>query len=262
MLAEKGVRDFQRHQERLYDLLENPDLYVRFEEVDRTMIVNSLLFDELSFVSTEYKLDPVAPFDRLEQLHEEDKDSTAVIRGNKSFFTWLREWAYFQSNFDGDGFPCMQWPGRVFTLDTTRDEYFNKTFYRPTGESLVEAYARTLSADVMFDNILGQAVRVPKSSDGINEIISKELKMVYEISSRLEGRSFAVSSMGFTSLVPAEARSDDRIALVQGSQAPFILRPSASGFHFIGLAYVHGIADGELWKNSDKSLPLREIRII
>ena len=73
--------------------------------------------------------------------------------------------------------------------------------------------------------------------------------MLDEISNRLEGRSFAVSSMGFTSLVPREARLDDRIALVQSNHAPFIVRPSGSEFQFIGLAYVHGIADGELWRN-------------
>ncbi len=135
-------------------------------------------------------------------------------------------------------------------------------FYKPTGESLVEAYVRTLSADVIFDNILSRAVRVPKSLDGLNKTVSKESRMLLEISNRLEGRSFADSLMDLTSLVPSEAQSDDTIALVQSSQAPFIVRPSGSEFQFIGLAYVHGIADGELWRNSDKGLTLEEIRIV
>ena len=76
--------------------------------------------------------------------------------------------------------------------------------------------------------------------------------MLLEISNRLEGRSFADSLMDLTSLVPREARLDDKIALVQGSQAPFIVRPSGSEFQFIGLAYVHGIVDGALERFGQK----------
>ncbi len=54
------------------------------------MIVTALLFDRLSFISTEYnpfrnasEHDLVNHLHRLEQLDEEDKDSNAVITGSK-----------------------------------------------------------------------------------------------------------------------------------------------------------------------------------
>ncbi|KAK3357967.1 heterokaryon incompatibility protein-domain-containing protein [Lasiosphaeria hispida] len=54
----------------------------------------------------------------------------------------------------------------------------------------------------------------------------------------------ARTTRGLLAFVPAAARVDDRVVLVQGVTRPCILRPSGKDWRFIGPAYVHGIMYG------------------
>jgi hypothetical protein len=67
------------------------------------------------------------------------------------------------------------------------------------------------------------------------------------------GRSLAITKKGYLGLVAKGAQKGDRVAVLMGSETPFILRKrSASGFAVIGETYMHGIMDGEVieaWQN-------------
>lgn len=56
------------------------------------------------------------------------------------------------------------------------------------------------------------------------------------------GRSLAETKKGYIGLVQKGAQKDDRVAVLMGSETPFILRKrSAGGFELIGETYMHGI---------------------
>lgn len=67
------------------------------------------------------------------------------------------------------------------------------------------------------------------------------------------GRSLAVTKKGYLGLVLKDVQKGDRVAVLMGSETPFILRKrSSDGFSVIGETYIHGIMDGEVieaWKN-------------
>ena len=75
-------------------------------------------------------------------------------------------------------------------------------------------------------------------------------------------RKIGVSQRGLYTLVPAETVVGDSIVIVQGSELPFILRPSGGGFWYIGQCYVHGIMDGEVWAGLGTGIQLSTIRIV
>lgn len=79
---------------------------------------------------------------------------------------------------------------------------------------------------------------------------------------RSKGRAFAVSESGLFLLAQAEAQIGDGIAFVQGSEVPFILRPSGAGYLFIGECYVHGLMDGEAWEEFEKHGLITDLRIL
>ncbi|KAK7963548.1 hypothetical protein PG988_010522 [Apiospora saccharicola] len=56
---------------------------------------------------------------------------------------------------------------------------------------------------------------------------------------------------GWLALLPEGARVGDRIILAEGGRVPLVLRPDGDGYNtFIGEAYVHGIMNGEAFKQS------------
>jgi len=67
------------------------------------------------------------------------------------------------------------------------------------------------------------------------------------------GRSLAITKKGYLGLVSKDTRKGDRVAVLMGSETPFILRKrSDGGFAVVGETYMHGIMDGEVieaWKN-------------
>ncbi|KAK8113396.1 HET-domain-containing protein [Apiospora sp. TS-2023a] len=56
---------------------------------------------------------------------------------------------------------------------------------------------------------------------------------------------------GWLALLPEGARAGDRVVLAEGGRVPLVLRPDGDGYNtFIGEAYVHGIMNGEAFKQS------------
>ena len=71
--------------------------------------------------------------------------------------------------------------------------------------------------------------------------------MVY-LFTLLDHRQFFISQKGYIGLAPAIAEAGDTIAIIAGSETPFILRPNPGGENFtlIGEAYTHGFMYGEI----------------
>jgi hypothetical protein len=59
------------------------------------------------------------------------------------------------------------------------------------------------------------------------------------------------SMRGYMCQVPIGSEIGDKVVLIQGSEVPYVLRPSHDGtYHVMGNCYVHGIMYGEAWDES------------
>jgi hypothetical protein len=79
--------------------------------------------------------------------------------------------------------------------------------------------------------------------DDFFEVAELAYAMVYPARRRM-----TKTERGCIGLVPQEAMPRDKVVLIAGSMAPFILRPTGSSiYRIVGDSYIHGIMDGEAW---------------
>jgi hypothetical protein len=73
------------------------------------------------------------------------------------------------------------------------------------------------------------------------------------IAQTVDNRSFFVTKRGYIGIGPDTMGPGDTVCTLFGSTVPFILRAveDSEKFRLIGESYVHGIMDGELWKDID-----------
>jgi hypothetical protein len=75
---------------------------------------------------------------------------------------------------------------------------------------------------------------------------------------RSSGRRYFVSHRGYLGVGPPAMSPGDVIAIILGLDTPLVLRAIEQGqYQIVGEAYVHGIMDGELMKDS----PIQEFKI-
>jgi hypothetical protein len=53
---------------------------------------------------------------------------------------------------------------------------------------------------------------------------------------------------------PHIVRDDDIVAVLFGSDVPYILRPVGSHYQLVGKAYIHGIMEGEIAQEEIRSM--------
>jgi hypothetical protein len=76
--------------------------------------------------------------------------------------------------------------------------------------------------------------------------------------SRSSGRRYFVSHRGYLGVGPSTTSPGDVIAIILGLDTPFVLRAIGENrYQIVGEAYVHGIMDGELMKDS----PVHEFKM-
>ncbi len=86
------------------------------------------------------------------------------------------------------------------------------------------------------------------------------------------GRRLCITKRGYIGAVPPLAREGDVVYLIQGAQAPFVLRSvattdtgsnesSSNSFKLVGEAYVHGIMDGEFY-GRDEVPSWRDVNLV
>ena len=255
-----------RHEDKIYAAGGDLQAEFRFENHDRELIVKGINADELVFVSTGYSYrrqrDLSRSVENNSQRLEYDKASRQedeVTPGNVLNGQWLREWAAFQSSTK-HYFTYIARGDWTYQPEGGNDQ-FSRPNYLLSDEALGSAYLKTLAADVF-------RMEVPNSNE--LRITDKTFEGVQDMTrlfrdacvSRSVGRAFAVSKLGLFVLVPAEAQTGDCIAFMQGSEVPFILRPSAADYLFIGECYLHGLMDGELREIIGKEDRIRDLRIL
>jgi hypothetical protein len=91
------------------------------------------------------------------------------------------------------------------------------------------------------------------SSSPTSEVTAAEIYVFWNsVFAATVGRKLFISKeKGWLGLAPIDAEVGDRIALLEGGNVPYILRPKLgeeNEWEIIGDAYVHGIMDGEGWK--------------
>lgn len=122
-----------------------------------------------------------------------------------------------------------------------------------TQEDLWEAFARTLCADIMGNDITQQRL-------GENYSWSEEnLKMLFQavMLDVLSDRVFAATSLLHFCLVREDAKRGDAVFVAMGAETPYLLRPGDNGtYQFVGHCYVHGFMDGQAleWMRMDDGI--------
>ncbi|KAL9010044.1 MAG: hypothetical protein Q9173_004976 [Seirophora scorigena] len=172
----------------------------------------------------------------------------------------LRKWLEYPSHSDPTSFSLIDRSGWLRYPNVDQGT-FTELIYKPKHQTLLDAYRRTMLADftvITEDYVL----RTSGVIEGLAQTTSDDIVM-RTLMARLDGRIFAVSDQGYFSLVPAESCIQGLIAIVQCSELPLILRPSENGFLFVGQAYIHGVMDGEVWRDVEEgTISLEEISIV
>lgn len=124
--------------------------------------------------------------------------------------------------------------------------------YEPTGETILEAFSRTIVADVAKKGPLRErGYSVDWSfwrsiKDYTQQPASPQRRVEWgSLLFATVGRSFVLSDKGYMCLAPGETRPGDEICLLLGGHVFYILRPVGESWSFVGECYVHGFMDGE-----------------
>lgn len=123
--------------------------------------------------------------------------------------------------------------------------------YGPTGETILEAFSRTIVADMAKKGPLrerGYSVdwHFWRSVKNYAQPPTSPQRRV-EWGSLLfatVGRRLVLSDNGYMCLAPGETQVGDRICIL-GGHVVYVLRPTGESWSFVGECYVHGLMDGE-----------------
>jgi hypothetical protein len=225
-------------QEPLYPLSTRLNLDVRFESNGKILVLRASPLDEIVFVSRD---------------DGKDDDGTPG-----DYVRWLRQWA--ELDFEKrDIFEWIRRDGWEYDATSQMDQ-FNQPTYLPTNEPLLEAYFRTLCANVLFDHQSRTEVQIPRNPDSFATLDMSMDAFAF----RSADRKLAVSTNGILILAPSATETEDIFTLIPGSEVPLILRKVDGNYRLIGQCYAHGFMGSEVWdlipmEHEDQ---ISEIRII
>lgn len=128
------------------------------------------------------------------------------------------------------------------------------------GGSLADAYYCTVNGSFGRDGMVTSASS--KEAEELKELLislwsskdhlklSSKFDMQWHgrnLRKHLPGRSFFETTDGYIGTSPADVKPDDKICVLLGGEAPFILRqlPDDSSYQVVGPCYLHGIMFGE-----------------
>lgn len=135
--------------------------------------------------------------------------------------------------------------------------------YAPTGEPILLAFMRTLSAGYVprDEEAITSAFKAwLKTTSGIRHDIRAELREIglplpglvvsqlrfQSLIGMVVGRRLMWTENDYLGLAPAGAQQGDHVVLLKGGRVPFILRKAGNcSYRVIGESYVHGIMYGE-----------------
>jgi hypothetical protein len=70
----------------------------------------------------------------------------------------------------------------------------------------------------------------------------------------LVGKVLFITQTGYMGTAPEMTQVDDIVVLFAGMKVPHVLRKKGNSYGYVGPAYVHGLMDGEAWKEDPTSL--------
>ena len=128
--------------------------------------------------------------------------------------------------------------------------------YPPTGESLIDAFARLRIGDSL-GRLGSEHTERPKpgdypspgnlsysaTGDGLLRGDRDDIGIL--ILSNTTRRRLFITDSGYMGLTHRSNQVGDKVYVLLGGDMPFVIRPKGSHFLFRGEAYVHGIMDGE-----------------
>ncbi|KAF3484330.1 uncharacterized protein GIQ15_03654 [Arthroderma uncinatum] len=126
--------------------------------------------------------------------------------------------------------------------------------YPGNAVSMLEAYCCTLCHDTFSNRISPERVLFPSFSESlaaVKNIVEKSSVIVpanryYSLVIDIcAGRSFIRTTDGRMGLAPAVTQPGDRVVVLLGCRSLMLLRPTGSQYQVVGLAYVHGLNNGE-----------------
>ena len=136
--------------------------------------------------------------------------------------------------------------------------------YRPTGETMDEAYRRTIVADVFGLNGTaghrGYSMLWP-TTGGFEqrEEHMNHTNLMAALKEATVYRRFIITSGAFVGLAPHDAQEGDGIFIFLGGQVPYVVREKGGAkYQFIGECYIHGVMDGEAMKTFDGNKEILE----
>ncbi len=160
-------------------------------------------------------------------------------------------------------------------------------FQETTGQSLVDAYWRTLTCDQMHRRSISSRPQLPLSDpdvfqalarkllteEGEQSVPSDEKDIFFHNIGLLYSRGrFGLVKGILLAVVPQSCEKNDLVCIFYGGKSPMIIRPLENDevgerFTLIGPAYVHGIMDGEALEAQEAArgrglLASREFRLV
>lgn len=131
-------------------------------------------------------------------------------------------------------------------LNTNKMDYTTELSWRPlaleglynTGESLEDAYLRTIVADMTYHCYLDRRLR-GKMTWNDHGLSGTALKCA------TFGRCFTVTEQRYMGLVRKDEEIGDEAFVILGGEVLYVLRPVESHYLFVGECYMHGLMDGE-----------------
>jgi hypothetical protein len=261
-----------KQEERYYSASGDSSPRVRFEDDNRTMVTDAVLVDTITCLSAQHSRPKPSSSSK-----DDNNGNTSDASGNSNAeedpthgYTVTHEFGFEECATlqfkNGGNFPWKTPLDQPANLEKPSVPYDNAVYIH-TQESMREAYWSTVWADVIWNDAKKMQTRRRENSEFAQKSILAVI-MKYDpaqsdiVSLRLSRRRVGVSQRGLYALVPAETAVGDSIVIVQGSELPFILRPSGGCFCYIGQCYVHGIMDREVWAGLGTGIQLSTIRIV
>ena len=125
-----------------------------------------------------------------------------------------------------------------------------------TGESMEDAYLKTIVADMTFGNNVDRS-RGGKMNWNEHELFGTALKCA------AFGRRFVTTKDGCMGLVRKDVEVGDVVFVLLGGEVLYVLRPQGTYYLFVGECYIHGLMDGEAVERlNDKWTKLEILKII
>jgi hypothetical protein len=134
----------------------------------------------------------------------------------------------------------------------------------PTGEAVQDAFVKTLTGSPTLDEeererqttikeVYESVHRYHRASHSTMEVRKFEIARKYtpRMFRVINGRNFFITKRGYMGVGPRSTWRGDKVAVFCGGKTAYVLRGSGDGkdvFQFLGEAYVHGMMNGEMFK--------------